>query len=124
LRPTEPPIQWVPGIKRPERETDYSPPLRIDVKNIGAAAPLPFTSSRHRDSLTFLLLHFHGVRFLINHSFHEGSLEEALSGIHIVIVDPLHSETSLSRQRIVRQQRPSLVNGWVNMLRINEGIVA
>jgi hypothetical protein len=35
--PTQPPIQWVPGIlslgvKRPEREADHSPPSSSDVK--------------------------------------------------------------------------------------------
>jgi hypothetical protein len=26
LEPTQPPIQWVPGVKRPRREADKSPP--------------------------------------------------------------------------------------------------
>jgi hypothetical protein len=29
---THPPIQWVPGIKRPGREADYSPPTSAMVK--------------------------------------------------------------------------------------------
>jgi len=38
LGPTQPPIQWVPGVlspgvKRPERETDHSLPPSADVKN-------------------------------------------------------------------------------------------
>jgi hypothetical protein len=38
LRPTQPPIQRVPGalfpgIKRPGREADHSPPSSADVKN-------------------------------------------------------------------------------------------
>jgi len=37
LRPTHPPIQWVrllfPGVKRPEREADHSPPSSTKVKN-------------------------------------------------------------------------------------------
>jgi hypothetical protein len=42
----QPPIQWVPGalspgIKRPERETDHSPPSCAEVKNGGTIPPLP-----------------------------------------------------------------------------------
>jgi hypothetical protein len=38
LRPTQPPIQWVPGVlslgvKRPGREADHSPPPSADIKN-------------------------------------------------------------------------------------------
>jgi hypothetical protein len=37
LRPTQPPIQWVPGalslgVKRPGREADHSPPSSAEVK--------------------------------------------------------------------------------------------
>jgi hypothetical protein len=37
LRPTQPPVQWVPdslslGAKRPAREADYSPPYRAEVR--------------------------------------------------------------------------------------------
>jgi hypothetical protein len=37
LGPTQPPTQWVPGalspgVKRPGREADYSPPANIQVK--------------------------------------------------------------------------------------------
>jgi hypothetical protein len=37
LRPTQPPIQWVPGslslgLKRPWREADHSPPSSAEVK--------------------------------------------------------------------------------------------
>jgi hypothetical protein len=37
LRPTQPPIQWVPatlslGVKRPGREAEYSPPSSAEVK--------------------------------------------------------------------------------------------
>jgi hypothetical protein len=36
LRPTQPPIKWVPealslGVKRPGRENDYSPPFSAEV---------------------------------------------------------------------------------------------
>jgi hypothetical protein len=38
LGPTQPPIQWVqgalsPGLKRPGREDDHSPPQSAEVKN-------------------------------------------------------------------------------------------
>jgi hypothetical protein len=38
LVPTQPPIQWVtglfpPGVKRPGRETDHSPPTNAEAKN-------------------------------------------------------------------------------------------
>jgi hypothetical protein len=47
---TQPPIQCVPGalspgIKRPGRETDHSPPTNAEVKNGGAIYPLPRTPS-------------------------------------------------------------------------------
>jgi hypothetical protein len=29
----QPHIQWVPGLKRPEREADHSPPPGAEVKN-------------------------------------------------------------------------------------------
>jgi hypothetical protein len=32
LCPTEPPIQWVPEVKRPGREADHSPPTSAEVK--------------------------------------------------------------------------------------------
>jgi hypothetical protein len=41
LGPTQPPIQWVPGalspgVKRPGREADHSPPASAEVKkNVG-----------------------------------------------------------------------------------------
>jgi hypothetical protein len=50
LGPTQPHIQWVtksvyPGVKRPAREADHSPPPTGEVKNGGAVPPLPHTSS-------------------------------------------------------------------------------
>jgi hypothetical protein len=38
LRPTQPPIQWVPGSYpgdkgRPERDADHSSPYRAEIKN-------------------------------------------------------------------------------------------
>jgi hypothetical protein len=46
LRPTQPPIKWVPGttfqgLKRPGREADHSPPSSVEAKNGGAIPPLP-----------------------------------------------------------------------------------
>jgi hypothetical protein len=44
LRPTQPFIQWVPrtltpGLKRPEREADNSPPSIAEVKNVWSYTP-------------------------------------------------------------------------------------
>jgi hypothetical protein len=38
---TQPPIQWVPRVKRPESKADYSPLFSAVVKNSGAKLPLP-----------------------------------------------------------------------------------
>jgi hypothetical protein len=53
LGPTQPPIQWVPGVlfigtKRPGREADHSPPSNADVKNAWSYTSTP-------------PIHFHGV---------------------------------------------------------------
>jgi hypothetical protein len=42
------PIQWVPGarypgLKQPRRDGDHSTPTSAEVKNSGAASPLPHT---------------------------------------------------------------------------------
>jgi hypothetical protein len=47
--PTQPPIEWVPGlfprgVRRPGRESDHSP-TSAKVKNGGAIHPLPHTLS-------------------------------------------------------------------------------
>jgi hypothetical protein len=34
LRSTQPPIQWVPAVKRLGLETDHSPPTSVEVKNM------------------------------------------------------------------------------------------
>jgi hypothetical protein len=52
LGPIHPPAQWVsgttsPGVKRPGREADHSPPFSAEVKNGGAIPPLPHMSSWH-----------------------------------------------------------------------------
>jgi hypothetical protein len=36
IGPTQHPIQWVPGVKRPRREADYSIPSSAEVKKRGA----------------------------------------------------------------------------------------
>jgi hypothetical protein len=41
LGPTQPPIQWVPGIKLKGREADHSPSSRAEVKKGGAIPPPP-----------------------------------------------------------------------------------
>jgi hypothetical protein len=45
VRLIKPPIQCVPGMKRPGREADHSLPSSVEVKNGGAILPLPDTSS-------------------------------------------------------------------------------
>jgi hypothetical protein len=52
LSPTQPPIQLVPGplspgVKRPGREADHSPPSSAKDKNDGAIPPLLHMSSWH-----------------------------------------------------------------------------
>jgi hypothetical protein len=47
---SQPPIQWLPwalspGVKRPGREADDSPPTSAEVKNGGSIHPLPHTPS-------------------------------------------------------------------------------
>jgi hypothetical protein len=39
LGPTQPSIQWLPGVKRPGREADHTPPSSVEVKNGGAIPP-------------------------------------------------------------------------------------
>jgi hypothetical protein len=65
-RPSQPPIQWLPGaispeVKRPGSEVDHSPPSSVEVKNGGAIPQLPRTSSwcsasliKHKDIFTFI----------------------------------------------------------------------
>jgi hypothetical protein len=61
LGPTQPPIQWILGVKRSGREAGHSSPS--SAKNGGAIPPLPHTSSwhtalliKHRDNFTFFYL--------------------------------------------------------------------
>jgi hypothetical protein len=36
-----PPIQWVPGVKRPGREADHSPPTSVQVKKTWTCTSTP-----------------------------------------------------------------------------------
>jgi Ni/Co efflux regulator RcnB len=52
LRSTHPPIQWVPGalspgVKRPGREVDHSPPICTEVKKMWICTSTPHTPSWH-----------------------------------------------------------------------------
>jgi hypothetical protein len=66
LKPTQPPIQWIPGalslgIKRPGRETGHSPPFSAEVKNAWSYTFIPIyvfmalCLVKHRDKFTFYL---------------------------------------------------------------------
>jgi hypothetical protein len=41
LVPTQPPMQWVPGVKRPGREGNYSSPSSAEVKNAWSYTSTP-----------------------------------------------------------------------------------
>ena len=50
LQRTQPPVQWVPGVrsaavKWPESEADTSPPSSVDGKKLGATSLLPHIAS-------------------------------------------------------------------------------
>jgi hypothetical protein len=59
--PTQPPIQWVSGVKWPEREDDHSPPSTAEVKNVWCYTSIPqyvvmaWCLVKHRDNFTFTL---------------------------------------------------------------------
>jgi hypothetical protein len=42
---TQPPIQWVPGVKRPGCKADHSPPTSAKVKTVWILHPFPHTPS-------------------------------------------------------------------------------
>jgi hypothetical protein len=48
LRPTQTPIQWAPGVKRPECETDHSPPTSAKFRNTWS-----YSSSHQHDFMTW-----------------------------------------------------------------------
>jgi hypothetical protein len=67
LRPTQPPIQWVPMalflvVKRPGREADTSPPSSAEVKNAWSYTSTPlyvfvtWCLVKHRGNFTFTFL--------------------------------------------------------------------
>jgi hypothetical protein len=67
LGPTQPPIQWVPGVlslgvKRPGREADHLPPSSAEVKNAWTIPPLlqyvfmAWCLVKHRDNFTFTFI--------------------------------------------------------------------
>jgi hypothetical protein len=68
LRPTQPPVQWVPGalslgVKRPGRGTDHSPPSSAEVKNASSYTSTPlyvfmaWCLVNHRDFTFYLYLY-------------------------------------------------------------------
>jgi hypothetical protein len=47
-----PPIQWVPGVKQPGREANYSPPTSAEVKETwNYTFTPPYAFINHRDNL-------------------------------------------------------------------------
>jgi hypothetical protein len=68
LGSTQPPVQWVPGafspgVKRPGREAEHSPPTSAEVKKMWIYTSTPHTVSwrsvslvKHRDNFTFYFL--------------------------------------------------------------------
>jgi hypothetical protein len=92
LGPTQPPIQWVPGVfslgvKRLGREADHSPPPSAEVKNAWSYTStsqyvfMVWCLVRHRDTLTFTAevqgFDFSGVRIV--------SLEKHCSRMRIIL---------------------------------------
>jgi hypothetical protein len=47
LEPSQPPIQWVPGVNRPRREGDHSPASTAEVKNAWRYTSTPHSSPWH-----------------------------------------------------------------------------
>jgi hypothetical protein len=81
--PIHPPIQWVlgalsPGVKRPGREADHSPPSSAEVKNGGAVNPLP------------IRLHDLVVNYVVitrlTFTFYEHKCDSPLEGYHLDVV--------------------------------------
>jgi len=68
--PTQPPIQWVhgypfPGVKRPEREADHSPPT-AEVKNVWRYTSTPNTSPWHGAYLPLIKMVIRNVNIYIH----------------------------------------------------------
>jgi hypothetical protein len=62
LRPTQPPIQWLQGVKQPGREADDSPRLGPILRTGGAISPLQHVLMvwglvKHRGNFTCFVLH-------------------------------------------------------------------
>jgi hypothetical protein len=54
LGPIQPPMQWVPGVKRLGREAHHSRPSSAKVKNGRAIPPLPHMCSWHSAQIIYL----------------------------------------------------------------------
>jgi hypothetical protein len=57
LEPTQPSIQWVPGVKLPGRETNHYPPTRADVKKVWIYTSTP----PYRSTLDIGVLGYIGI---------------------------------------------------------------
>jgi hypothetical protein len=73
LRPTQPPIRWVPGalslgVKRPRCEADHSPPSSAEVKNAWSYTPSwRGAQLKQRDNFTFTFnFTLHRIRTMAN----------------------------------------------------------
>jgi hypothetical protein len=75
LGPTQPPIQWEPGlfpwgVKRPGREADHSPPSSAKVKNVWSYTSIPpllfmeWCLVNHRDKFVFTFFTFTHVFYM------------------------------------------------------------
>jgi hypothetical protein len=92
LGSTQLPIQLVPegglspGVKRPGREVDHSPPARAEVKRHGPIRPLPHTPSwrsaylvKYRDNFT--LFYMSGIFTIV----HVGVLHSQLPRVRLLV---------------------------------------
>jgi hypothetical protein len=61
LRPTQPPIQWVPGLKRPGSEAGYSSASAVKAIRFWGLFPFPKRDvlTKHRENFTsFIFIYF------------------------------------------------------------------
>jgi hypothetical protein len=101
LRPTQPPIQWVPealslGVKRPEREADNSAPSSAEVKSAYSYTSTPlyvfmaWCLVRHRDNFftfIFICLLILSCLYNRNHDFYHGiSCARNFVSVHFKII--------------------------------------